>query len=1615
MNNNTPTSLPLRRLLYAFLFTILFLGISPLLHGQFTGGVAVTDQSLLNKSWHISNKTDNKLLVPDNGQLRDNSNAQNETSTWIIEDIPDDGKWWTADKKWFAIRNAATGLYVTIQNTITSGKGRDVGFEELGPTNNPGLRTRQQFELVPIAGDYYKIRSRVEGSTSFGKLILKCDDDGVTYAVENNLLGDRVSFAFNLALPSINAAVYSLSGVNISDFVSDRGKSSENSQLVHFEDHDQSALWNFIQSGDGNYYYIRNALTGNYISNNGNNGDNAPLVMKTSPGESTKWEVIRAGVNVRIRSKGGGTTIPQFIGVNGYTASGQQLYGAKSNVIGIEWVLLRITESDPEPKAGNYDHIPVTPNLCPVLFGPVFKKAVAERAGLPADEAYFPIVEEALKQYYNGDATLAYNALINFDMDNTGHRVELVFAVKDYLLGDVAMRNLSTWTPIENQAIQYFNQKVQAIRINYGERLQQTWNEFIEGQYEELTNSGFNGLLNAAIDTDLEWPSDYDMSGKQFDDIANFASATKTFNLNNNKLNFAYGAGASVVAAPGVAILVNKLVMKGLSGAVHQLIKLATDDAIQVALNLALRKTPALVATGISGSTTSTIGTTVGAAIGSAGTVISVVTMAAQVLAAQIQQALEFQKLENKVNQKIFLSQQIISIAEIMQGDDELAKLKLVSDMEFLLAAPVANVFVNNYNDNITFEPFSNVTCNNVTVSLDANCTAQVLPTAISGGFILANCGGPVTLSLDKSSFTANDLVSPQTVTLTASNSLKTSTCTATVTVQDITPPTVTCKPFTVDLFDILGITSIASIVPANVLQSSSDNCGTPELVSVTPNFFYCSNVGDNEVTLKVKDAGGNEATCQAIVTVRDINPPVAKCKNRTVQLDASGNGSLTATQVDDGSSDMCGIYDLSLNTTSFTCANVGNNNTVVLTVEDVNNNTSSCTATVTVVDNVPPIALCQSVTVYLNANGQGSLTAEQMDNGSSDACGILSRTLSKTTFDCSNVGPNSVTLTVTDNNNKSSQCSANVQVVDNVPPVALCQTVVVQLDANGEGSLTAEQMDAGSNDACGIQSRTLNRYTFDCTDLGTVPMTLTVKDQNNNESTCNASVIVQDNIFPEITCPNNIVVTNDPGDCSAVVNFTVNASDNCTFSVAKLAGYNTGQPFPVGVTTNQFQVTDAADNQASCSFTVTVNKFGDPDLLYAYTVIGLNGVDLKQNTLAAGGIGVVNANKKVKLESGTVINAANTFVKAPTLDLNSGSSAQAYHQAQVPTGLLPVFVPNDNPLNTNLDIADNSAPVVLSLGNYGKITIGKNVTATISGNATVMIKELKLKEGAKLFFSQNTSVHIDKKMDLDKNATLDKGSHTVWMFVEDDVKIEEGGTVFANIYSQKTIKVEKAIAVNTTKMTGLFIAETVDAKEYVSWNWDVAQCPFVPTNNIVSNGTLDLFAIQSKETAKLTCFSNLGASTRRLYIERSADGFNYEPLFEAADYDFTKKSDLESFLDESPHPGMNFYRAAAELSDGTTVYSPVRRLEYNLTDPFNLFPNPANSRLFVYCEKLVGKTGTISIYNSQGVQVMQHSYDAVPDGILTFDVSEFRDGLYLVSVKGEGRREITKRLVISK
>ena len=411
------------------------------------------------------------------------------------------------------------------------------------------------------------------------------------------------------------------------------------------------------------------------------------------------------------------------------------------------------------------------------------------------------------------------------------------------------------------------------------------------------------------------------------------------------------------------------------------------------------------------------------------------------------------------------------------------------------------------------------------------------------------------------------------------------SECSFVVTVVNNNDAQAICQDITIAL-DAMGM---ASITPSDINGGTVVLCETPD-ITIDVDTFTCDNIGPNNVTLSVVDAAGNISSCVAIVTVEDTIAPEVICQNITVDLGSSGVANITAAMVDAGSADACGIETASIDTTSFNCSNVGLN-IVTLTVTDSSGNTNSCTAEVLVQDTLAPTAICQDITIELGPDGTATISSADIDNGSLDNCGEVTYEVNTTTFDCSDIGSNIVNLLVFDSNGLASECFATVTVLDSATPTAICQDITISLDLDYTATITPADIDGGSIDNCTLSNTSININTFDCSNLGPNTVTLTVTDQNGNQSSCEAVVTVLEGLNTPIAVCQNITVTLGEDGTSTIVATAIDAGslgarcvDAFSIDIDTFSCTDIGTPVEV-----EFTVTNAAGDTDSCIAYVNV------------------------------------------------------------------------------------------------------------------------------------------------------------------------------------------------------------------------------------------------------------------------------------------------------------------------------------------------------------------------------------------------------------------------------------------
>jgi len=177
------------------------------------------------------------------------------------------------------------------------------------------------------------------------------------------------------------------------------------------------------------------------------------------------------------------------------------------------------------------------------------------------------------------------------------------------------------------------------------------------------------------------------------------------------------------------------------------------------------------------------------------------------------------------------------------------------------------------------------------------------------------------------------------------------------------------------------------------------------------------------------------------------------------------------------------------------------------------------------------------------------------------------------------------VTLTITANDgqpvNNTSTATVNVLLQDNIPPVALCQNVTVQLDSNGNGSITAQQVNNGSSDNCLLGLLSVSQSQFSCADVGVLNLIFDAADGVGNTSQClfDATVLPP---LGSLTLQSPEFVGGKEISCNGANDGIINAQaqGGCgpyTYSWAEIPALTGAQATNLTAGTYHVQATDAA------------------------------------------------------------------------------------------------------------------------------------------------------------------------------------------------------------------------------------------------------------------------------------------------------------------------------------------------------------------------------------------------------------------------------------------------------
>ncbi len=252
----------------------------------------------------------------------------------------------------------------------------------------------------------------------------------------------------------------------------------------------------------------------------------------------------------------------------------------------------------------------------------------------------------------------------------------------------------------------------------------------------------------------------------------------------------------------------------------------------------------------------------------------------------------------------------------------------------------------------------------------------------------------------------------------------------------------------------------------------------------------------------------------------------------------------------------------------------------------------ASCSFTVTIIDNEPPAITCPAaVTVScasaVPAPNIGSVIAS--DNCPGVVVSFISDVVSAQT--CANRYLITRTYRATDAVGNFTNCTQTITVNDVTPPVVTCPAGLTVSCASAVPVPNISLVTATDNCAGTVTITFVGDVISGqtCANRYLITRTYRATDVCGNSSTCMQIITVNDQTAPILTCPANINVLTPIGSCTAIVNFTPTATDNCNGAVTIVSLPASGSAFPIGTTTVNVTATDACGNSSTCSFTVTV------------------------------------------------------------------------------------------------------------------------------------------------------------------------------------------------------------------------------------------------------------------------------------------------------------------------------------------------------------------------------------------------------------------------------------------
>lgn len=144
--------------------------------------------------------------------------------------------------------------------------------------------------------------------------------------------------------------------------------------------------------------------------------------------------------------------------------------------------------------------------------------------------------------------------------------------------------------------------------------------------------------------------------------------------------------------------------------------------------------------------------------------------------------------------------------------------------------------------------------------------------------------------------------------------------------------------------------------------------------------------------------------------------------------------------------------------------------------------------------------------------------------------------------------------------------------------------------------------------------------------------------------------------------------------------------------------------------------------------------------------------------------------------------------------------------------------------------------------------------------------------------------------------------------------------------------------------------------------------------------------------------------------VEKSTNGSDFSLLQKV----FSNPIDVYHYIfDAQLVEGDNYYRLKIVQLEGKIDYTPIQQLFYEKLPDFSIFPNPANSEVWVDLKAFEGHTIDVILSDIAGKIIRREKVEKVAAAPHRLDVSNIESGAYLITIQTRGKRTVVRKVSI--